>query len=134
MHGRSLLEKLMKLLLTLLLAFAVYYGWTHRSSVSTATADLSPDQLQTLAASIKAEEVVMYSTTECPYCREAKGWLAQNGFAFTECNMSVERRCEAEFKAYGGNGTPFLVIRRGGKEHHMKDGFDSDEFLAALRS
>jgi hypothetical protein len=50
------------------------------------------------------------------------------------CNMSVERRCEAEFKAYGGNGTPFLVIRRGGKEHHMEDGFDSDEFLAALRS
>ena len=120
------------ILLTLLLAFAAYYGWTHRSTVSTATADLSTTQLQTLAASVKAEEVVMYSTTECPYCREAKGWLAQNGFAFTECNMSVERRCEAEFNAYGGNGTPFLVIRRNGKEHHMKDGFDSDEFLAAL--
>lgn len=122
------------LLIILLLVIAAYYGWTHRTGNGLPTSDLSTAQIQQLAASVKAEEVVMYSTTECPYCREAKGWLAQNGFAFTECNMSVERRCEAEFKAYGGNGTPFLVIRRNGKGHHMKDGFDSDEFLAALRS
>lgn len=121
------------ILLTLLLAFAAYYGWTHRAGNSVATADPSAAQIQTLAASVKAEEVVMYSTTECPHCHAAKGWLTQNGFAFTECNMSVERRCEAEFKTYGADGTPFLVIRRGGKERHMKDGFDSDEFLAALR-
>lgn len=121
-------------LVTIALAFAAYYGWTHRSGNSVATADLSVAQIQQLAASVKAEEVVMYSTTECPYCREAKGWLAQNGFAFTECNMSLERRCEAEFKAYGGNGTPFLVIRRGGKEHQLKDGFDTHEFLAAVRT
>jgi glutaredoxin len=99
-----------------------------------ASSDLTATQIQTLAASVKAEEVVMYSTTECPYCHAAKGWLAQNGFTFTECNMSVERRCETEFKPYRADGTPFLVIRRGGKEHHMKDGFDSDEFLAALRT
>jgi glutaredoxin len=120
------------IVLTLLLAFAAYYGWTHRAGNSVAK-DLSATQIQTLAASVKAEEVVMYSTTECPHCHAAKGWLAQNGFAFTECNMSVERRCEAEFKAYGADGTPFLVIRRNGKEHHMKDGFDSDEFLNHLR-
>ena len=47
--------------------------------------------------------------------------------------MSVERRCESEYMALGGNGTPFLVIRRAAKEHLMKDGFDSDEFLAAVR-
>ena len=118
--------------LTLVILLASHIAWKQWGRDS-ASSDLTTPQIQTLAASVKAEEVVMYSTTECPYCREAKGWLAQSGFAFTECNMSVERRCEAEFKAYGGNGTPFLVIRRGGKEHHMKDGFDSDEFLAALR-
>lgn len=122
------------ILITLLIVSAVYYGWTHRTGNIVTTADLSTAQIQTLAASVKAEEVVMYSTTDCSYCHAAKGWLAQNGFAFTECNMSVQRRCESEFKAYRGNGTPFLVIRRGDKEHHMKDGFDSDEFLAALLS
>jgi glutaredoxin len=119
--------------LTIFILLASHIAWKQwgRDGVS---ADLSTAQIQQLAASVKAEEVVMYSTTECPYCREAKGWLAQNGFVFTECNMSIDRRCEAEFNAYGANGTPFLVIRRGGKIHLMKDGFDSDEFLAALRT
>lgn len=65
------------LLITLLLALAAYYGWTHRTGNSLATTDLSTTQIQQLAASVKAEEVVMYSTTECPYCHAAKGWLAQ---------------------------------------------------------
>lgn len=115
------------------LSLVGYYSWTHRADNDSATADMSIDQIRVLASSVKAEEVVMYSTTECPYCHAAKDWLAQNGFSFTECNMSVERDCETEFKAYGGNGTPFLVIRRGGNEHYMKDGFDSEEFLAALQ-
>jgi glutaredoxin len=119
--------------LTLVVLLAGHIAWKQWGRDS-ASSDLTTTQIQTLAASVKPEEVVMYSTTECPYCHAAKGWLAQNGFAFTECNMSVERRCEAEFKAYGGNGIPFLVIRRGGKEHHMKDGFDSDEFLNHLRT
>lgn len=76
----------------------------------------------------------MYTTTECPHCRNAKSWLVKNRFAFTECNMSVERRCEIEFSTYKTDGTPFLVIRRGGKELQMRDGFDSDEFMALLKS
>ncbi|AZN35466.1 glutaredoxin family protein [Iodobacter ciconiae] len=118
--------------LTLVILLASHIAWKQWGRDS-ASSDLTTTQIQQLAASVKAEEVVMYSTTECPHCREAKGWLAQNGFAFTECNMSNDPRCEVEFKTYGADGTPFLVIRRGGKERHMKDGFDSDEFLAALR-
>ncbi|WP_018610215.1 glutaredoxin family protein [Uliginosibacterium gangwonense] len=121
------------LLVTFLILFAAYYGWTHYASNGVSTAELSEAQIQTLAASVKPEEVIMYSTNECSYCAQAKGWLQQYGFAFTECNMSVDQRCEAEFKAYGADGTPFLVIRRGGKEYQMKNGFDSDEFLSALK-
>jgi hypothetical protein len=35
-----------------------------------------------------------------------------------------------DFTRYGGTGTPYLVVRG----HHMKDGFDSDQFLALLSS
>jgi len=59
--------------------------------------------------------------------------LSQYGFAFTECNMSLSNQCIDEFKSYGANGTPFLVIHRGNKVHQMNDGFDSNEFLAALQ-
>ena len=95
---------------------------------SGSSGDLDSDQIRTLAASVRADEVVMYSTTECVYCAQAKGWLSQNGFAFTECNMSTSPACVQDFTRYGGTGTPYLVVRG----HHMKDGFDSDQFLALL--
>ncbi len=47
--------------------------------------------------------------------------------------MSVDSRCASEFQALRGNGTPYLVVRGPRGEHHMKNGFDSDEFLAALQ-
>lgn len=87
-----------------------------------------------LAATVGAEQIVMYSTTECGYCTQARAWLTGNGFAFTECNMSHERRCEDEFHALGATGTPYLIVRGPRGEHHMKEGFDSDEFLAALKA
>lgn len=71
----------------------------------------------------------MYSTTECTYCAQAKSWLNQYGFPFTECNMSVSADCEREFRSFGANGTPYLIVRG----QHMKDGFDSDEFIALLK-
>lgn len=85
-----------------------------------------------LASSVRAEQVVMYSTTECGYCTQARSWMNSYGFAFTECNMSLDNRCVDEFRALGATGTPYLVVRGPRGEHHMKDGFDSDEFLAVL--
>jgi glutaredoxin len=68
------------------------------------------------------------SSDSCPYSREAKAWLRANGFPFTDCNLSTDPHCEAEFLSHGATGTPYLIVRG----HHLKDGFDSDEFIAAL--
>ncbi|UXY15226.1 glutaredoxin family protein [Chitiniphilus purpureus] len=120
-----------RVFMPLLALFGAYLVWGYFSG--TGQADVPGEaQIRELAATVRPDEVVMYSTTECGYCAQAKSWLQQYGFAFTECNMSVEARCVREFGQYGATGTPYLVIRRAGKEHHMKDGFDSDEFLAAL--
>ncbi|WP_255989557.1 glutaredoxin family protein [Chitinolyticbacter albus] len=117
----------------LLVLAGVFWGWQHFSKSGGATvADLDETQIRALAATVRADQVVMYSTTECGYCTQAKSWLQQYGFDFTECNMSIDAQCVREFEQYGATGTPYLVIRRAGREHHMKDGFDSAEFLAAL--
>jgi glutaredoxin len=124
----------------ILIAAVIWGGWTgiqvaknrHNGSASIGASigkDASTTELQTLAAAVKPGEVVMYSTTECVYCAQAKSWLHQYGFAFSECNMSVQPECEQEFKSFGATGTPYLIVRG----HHMKDGFDSDEFVALLQ-
>ncbi|MDP1705331.1 MAG: glutaredoxin family protein, partial [Sulfurimicrobium sp.] len=84
--------------------------------------------LQTLAASTKPEDVVIYTTTDCPYCAQAKGWLRQNGFAFTECDTQADMACESAFRSLGGVGVPYLVVRG----QYMKDGFDSEQFISLL--
>jgi glutaredoxin len=88
--------------------------------------------MNALASTVGPGDVVMYSTTECGYCTQARRWLDEYGFTFTECNMSLDSRCETEFRQLGARGTPYLVINRGGKTYHMKNGFDSDEFLGLL--
>jgi glutaredoxin len=118
-----------KLLLVSILAWAAWASFkAHQRGHVPALDNPTAENLRTLAATVQAGDVVMYSTSECPYCAEAKSWLNQHGFAFTECNMSVNKQCITEFKSYGADGTPFLIVRG----HQMKDGFDSDEFIAAL--
>ncbi|TXH36316.1 MAG: glutaredoxin family protein [Burkholderiaceae bacterium] len=120
------------ILLALAAAIAGHWAWKHHRGSEAAEMAREAD-ITWLAQDVKPGQVVMYTTTDCTYCHQAKDWLADKGFAFTECNMSVDRRCEDEFRAYKANGTPFLVIRRGGRTHEMHEGFDSEEFLAALR-
>lgn len=125
---------LKRVVLILVCLWGGYQAWQHFSAPTSVGASASVEQgseaeLRMLAAKVRADEVVMYSTSECGYCARAKAWLHQYGFAFTECNMSNDASCESAFRGYGAVGTPYLIVRG----HHMKDGFDSDEFLAALR-
>jgi glutaredoxin len=119
-----------RLIILLLIAGAAQFAWKKYGLHPGSESEHSSAQISQLAAAVKAGDVIMYSTTECVYCGEAKSWLNQNGFAFTECNMSIDQRCQQEFNAYGAIGTPFLIVRG----QQMKDGFDSDEFLQKLSS
>ena len=92
--------------------------------------DIPDSELRSLAASVNPGEVTLYTTTDCPYCAEAKRWLNQYGFAYSECDAQVRERCADDLQALGALGVPFLRVR--GKS--MKDGFDSDEFVALLRA
>jgi glutaredoxin len=102
-------------------------GMKNRQSVSTKQL-YSTENLQTLAETVQAEDIVVYTTTHCPYCAQAKGWLKKQGFAYTECNADTDSHCASDMQSFGADGTPYLVVRG----HHMKNGFDTDEFLAVL--
>ncbi|PTT77462.1 hypothetical protein DBR42_25125 [Pelomonas sp. HMWF004] len=130
----------LKMILTVL-AVVVGIWWGHQArldklsggSADSTVGGLDDASIRQLASSVRADHVVMYSTTECGNCAQAKSWLTSYGFAYTECNMTVDSRCVDEFQALSATGTPYLVVRGPRGEHHMKEGFDSDEFLAALK-
>ena len=128
----------------LVLVIAVVYGaWVglHRTPGGTqgiTTASLAGNfsahpsikQLTALAASTPSSEVLMYSAPWCSNCAAAKGWLAQYGFKFQECDIQASSTCLSQLQALDAEGgVPYLIV----KGRHMKDGFDSEEFIAALK-
>ena len=128
----------------LVLVMAVVYGaWVglHRAPGSTPGtvpaslagkfgANPSIEQLTAMAASTTSADVLTYSAPWCSYCAAAKGWLAQYGFKYQECNIQASSDCLSQLKALDPQGgVPYLIV----KGRHMKDGFDSDEFIAALK-
>lgn len=57
-------------------------------------------------------EVIIYSTTVCPYCIRAKGLLQRKGVAFREINLTEhpEQRDEMVEKANGRRTVPQIFI------------------------
>ena len=92
--------------------------------------EVSAADLSALAKTVATGDVTIYTTTECPYCAQAKSWMSQYGFSYIECDTQARSECAREMQALGAVGVPFLVVR--GKK--MNDGFDSDQFLALLKT
>ena len=81
------------------------------------------------AANTVSGDVVMYSAAWCPYCSQAKSWLGQYGFKPQLCEIDQDSDCSAQFKAPDPKAAvPYLIV----KGHCLKNGFDTNEFKAAL--
>lgn len=124
------------LIILALLAGALLQGWKYLSGYQAgnptvqARQNMSSADLQALAKTVPAGALTMYTTSQCPYCAQARSWLDQYGFSYDECNMSHDQRCHSEMQRLGGRGVPFLVVRGDA----MGDGgFDTDEFIQRLR-
>ncbi|GGB96885.1 hypothetical protein GCM10011352_23790 [Marinobacterium zhoushanense] len=54
--------------------------------------------------------VVMYATSWCPYCAQARKYFKENSIAYTEYDVEKLPRRMREFKKLGGTGYPLILI------------------------
>lgn len=78
---------------------------------------------------VEAEEVVMYTTSTCPYCAQARQWLQANRVPFVECNIEHSARCLGEFERQGAPGVPLMQVRS-----QRRIGFDPEWLVLALQT
>jgi glutaredoxin len=121
-----------KLVLGAAIAYGAWAGW-HKvggaDGISRLGSSPSVEQMSQLAASRQASDVLMYSAAWCPNCTAAQGWMGQYGFKYEECDIDKDSACMAQLRALDPQGgVPYLIVRG----QHMKDGFDSEQFLVAL--
>lgn len=80
-----------------------------------------------IAAAARGGDIVMFTTTDCPYCAQARAWLKQHGVAHAECPTDTQAGCAERFAALGGRGVPTMQVR--GK---VQMGFSARHVAAAL--
>lgn len=54
--------------------------------------------------------VVVYSSSTCPYCTSVKDFLAENNIEYTERNISTDGEARQELMEKGHMGVPVTVI------------------------
>lgn len=93
---------------------------------------MTEQEIRAIAHSMGAKDVLIYTQPNCTYCDMAKRWLNEHGFKYTECDITSDSQCAADFKRYLATGTPYVVTHRNGNVRHLRNGFTSSAFLAAL--
>ncbi len=78
-------------------------------------------------ASGEAGPVVMYSTSWCRYCAQARAYFAAKRVRYQEYDVEKSVEAHAEFKRLGGKGVPLIV--HGGQ---VMSGFSERSFEALV--
>jgi glutaredoxin len=111
---------LLGLVVTVAVVWGLSQGWAHWQGSALA------NSIKGLA---KEGNVVMYTTSSCPYCAKARDWLATHGIAYRDCNVDVEAQCQADYVAKGQPGVPLMRVN-----DRWQLGFDPQWVALALES
>jgi glutaredoxin len=85
------------------------------------------DEGQVLRELSRPGDILMLSSTNCVYCKQASAWLAEQRVPHRECLIERDTDCRAEYQARGARGTPTFVVRG-----HTILGFDRERIRAVL--
>lgn len=75
-----------------------------------------------------AGDVVMFTTSSCPFCSRARAWLKRHDVPFTECNVEQSASCQQAYEQQGSPGVPLMRVK--GLWHL---GFEPEWLLMALQ-
>jgi glutaredoxin-like YruB-family protein len=75
-----------------------------------------------------AKDITIYTVPTCPWCRQAKEYLAQNGVEYTDYNVAEDQtKFQEMVKLSGQMSVPVIVI-----DGEMQLGFNEKKLAAAL--
>lgn len=69
-------------------------------------------------------DVVIYATSWCPSCAQARAYFARAGIAYVEHDVQKSASAEARFKRLGGRGVPLIVVGREKLNGFSEQGFE----------
>lgn len=71
----------------------------------------APDgPLRPVMAAYEQPQVVMYATSWCPYCRQARNYFRQQGLRYIEHDIEKDAAARQAYKVFGGRGIPVIFV------------------------
>lgn len=75
-------------------------------------------------------KIVLYSTSWCPHCRQAKEYMTSNNIPFINKDVELDNSAMDELtKKYKSQGVPVIVL---GNDEKVLKGFDEQRFKKAV--
>jgi glutaredoxin len=76
----------------------------------------------------KERRVVMYATSGCSYCQQARNYFRQQGIPFVEHDIEKDTLAYRDYKAFGGRGVPVIFV-----DQRRMNGFSTSGFEKIYR-
>lgn len=79
-------------------------------------------------------QIIIYSTTTCPYCKMLKDYFKEKSLAYTEKLVDMDEAARAEMMASSNGflGVPFTVITKDDGTKDTVVGFDKGKLNSIL--
>ena len=82
----------------------------HAGADSAAREPLSLAALADYEEQQKEQRVVMYATSWCPYCQQARNYFRQQGISYTEYDIERDADAKRRYQEFGGRGIPVIFV------------------------
>ncbi len=76
----------------------------------------------------KQKKVIMYSTSWCGYCAEARRYMQSNGIKYKEYDIEKSESANRKYKQLGGSGVPLILVG-----NQKMSGFSASRLEAMLK-
>ena len=83
---------------------------------------------EAITAAAKKNQVEIFVTSWCPYCKKLENFLNKNKIDYTRYDVEDGAKGAEEFDRLGGSGVPLVRIGQ-----DIIEGYDPQEILASLK-
>ena len=92
-----------------------HYGDSKPMAVQSKSMDLKVNSYESVSIDAttiveKSDEVVMYATDWCGYCKKARRYFNENSIPYTEYDIEKDAEAKIRYDEMGGKGVPVILF------------------------
>lgn len=104
----------MKHLIFFALLFGIYTGVVNAAS----------EPARVILPEYKSHQVVMYATSWCPYCQQARNYFREQGIPYIERDIEKDAEAKRAYQEFGGRGIPVIFVGKRRIDGFSEAGFN----------